>query len=109
MPIVDIIKCANIYGLLTITDKMICAGFTQGGKDSCKVGNMDNIFYYFLRLIISIHSVFNIVSEILSIYMYSLRRSDPGFHFTVIYALYITVYMIFKNLEKLSLNPENQT
>ncbi|KAG7334876.1 hypothetical protein KOW79_001472 [Hemibagrus wyckioides] len=36
MPVVNNSDCADIYAPLRITDKMICAGFTEGGKDSYK-------------------------------------------------------------------------
>ena len=36
LPVVDQTTCANAYaGISKITDLMLCAGFPQGGKDSC--------------------------------------------------------------------------
>lgn len=29
--------CIQAYGFVSITDRMICAGFINGGKDSCQV------------------------------------------------------------------------
>lgn len=39
VPIVSNKNCANIYGHEVITDNMVCAGLTEGGKDSCQVRN----------------------------------------------------------------------
>lgn len=37
VPIVSRTKCEEAYkGLSTITSRMICAGYTEGGKDSCQ-------------------------------------------------------------------------
>ncbi|XP_034165942.2 serine protease 27-like [Pangasianodon hypophthalmus] len=36
VPIVNNSACANSYGHNIITDNMICAGLTEGGKDSCQ-------------------------------------------------------------------------
>lgn len=37
IPIVDRAQCQKAYkNYNTITDRMICAGYTQGGKDSCQ-------------------------------------------------------------------------
>lgn len=41
VPIVDRRKCSDAYieeyGEKVITDKMLCAGYTEGGIDSCQV------------------------------------------------------------------------
>ena len=37
VPVVDRKRCQSAYGKLNqITDRMICAGYTEGGKDSCQ-------------------------------------------------------------------------
>ncbi|XP_036003890.1 prostasin, partial [Fundulus heteroclitus] len=36
VPVVGNRRCKCSYGVSTITDNMICAGFTEGGKDSCQ-------------------------------------------------------------------------
>ncbi|XP_046721875.1 serine protease 27-like isoform X2 [Silurus meridionalis] len=36
LPIVNNSDCAKAYKAVSITDNMLCAGFTQGGKDSCQ-------------------------------------------------------------------------
>ncbi|XP_076249085.1 trypsin-1-like [Calliopsis andreniformis] len=37
VPLVDRKKCQSAYGSLNpITERMICAGYTEGGKDSCQ-------------------------------------------------------------------------
>ncbi|KAM4717046.1 transmembrane protease serine 9-like [Anableps anableps] len=36
VPVVGNRQCKCSYGVSTITDNMICAGFTEGGKDSCQ-------------------------------------------------------------------------
>ena len=35
VPIVDRAECDKDYGTGSITDNMFCAGFPNGGKDSC--------------------------------------------------------------------------
>ena len=37
VPILSDKDCRTVYGQATITDSMICAGFTQGGTDACQV------------------------------------------------------------------------
>lgn len=37
LPIVSMDQCRSIYGKWSITDRMLCAGFTTGGKDACQV------------------------------------------------------------------------
>lgn len=37
VPIVNRSECADAYRYMnTITDRMICAGYTSGGKDACQ-------------------------------------------------------------------------
>lgn len=36
LPIVDRTMCRKRYRRDRVTDRMICAGYTQGGKDSCQ-------------------------------------------------------------------------
>lgn len=40
VPIVSNSACANVYNPGIVTGNMICAGFAQGGKDVCSVGNL---------------------------------------------------------------------
>lgn len=37
VPIVSLSDCRQSYGFSRITDRMICAGFPEGGKDRCDV------------------------------------------------------------------------
>lgn len=37
VPLVSQQDCIAIYGVENITDTMVCAGYTQGGKDACQV------------------------------------------------------------------------
>jgi trypsin len=36
VPVVSRATCRNNYSTSAITDRMFCAGLTQGGKDSCQ-------------------------------------------------------------------------
>jgi len=36
LPLVDRQVCESIYGSTEFTNKMLCAGYTQGGKDTCQ-------------------------------------------------------------------------
>jgi len=36
VPIVTLQKCKDAYGSSSITERMLCAGFTEGGKDACQ-------------------------------------------------------------------------
>ena len=36
IPVWSIKDCQNVYGKDKITDKQICAGLREGGKDSCQ-------------------------------------------------------------------------
>lgn len=36
VPILDHNSCENAYGKGKITSRMLCAGFTSGGKDACQ-------------------------------------------------------------------------
>lgn len=37
VPIVSLEDCRAAYGASSVTDKMICAGFPEGGRDACQV------------------------------------------------------------------------
>lgn len=37
LPIVSMAQCRSIYGQWAITDRMLCAGYSTGGKDACQV------------------------------------------------------------------------
>lgn len=37
VPIVNAEACKKAYGETTITERMICAGYTSGGQDACQV------------------------------------------------------------------------
>jgi Trypsin len=49
VPILSNAKCGAFYGHSQITDNMLCAGFKDGGKDSCQVTSQkcqqNNAFY----------------------------------------------------------------
>lgn len=49
VPIVSYEECDNAYGFNAITDRMICAGFPNGGKDACQV----KLLSYFVFIIYS--------------------------------------------------------
>lgn len=38
VPIVSLEECRAAYGQADVTDRMVCAGYTEGGKDACQVG-----------------------------------------------------------------------
>ena len=40
LPILDRSTCAKDYGRSLFTENMMCAGFQQGGVDTCQVGLM---------------------------------------------------------------------
>lgn len=42
VPLVSLAACRAAYGTAAVTDRMICAGFTEGGRDACQV------YFYFL-------------------------------------------------------------
>lgn len=44
IPIISNSDCAKSYGSDTITGNMMCAGLTEGGKDSCQARNQP--FFY---------------------------------------------------------------
>lgn len=37
VPLVSLEECRAAYGTSSITDRMVCAGFPEGGKDACQV------------------------------------------------------------------------
>lgn len=37
VPLVSLEDCRSAYGTNAITDRMVCAGFPEGGKDACQV------------------------------------------------------------------------
>lgn len=37
VPVVSLQECRSAYGASAITDRMMCAGIPQGGKDACQV------------------------------------------------------------------------
>ncbi len=44
VPVVSRSSCQSVYkSEFTITDNMICAGFKEGGKDSCQVWLFENV------------------------------------------------------------------
>lgn len=40
VPLVSLENCRAAYGQSAVTDRMLCAGFTEGGKDACQVGSI---------------------------------------------------------------------
>lgn len=36
VPVIGLTDCRNAYGYSTITDRMLCAGYTSGGQDACQ-------------------------------------------------------------------------
>lgn len=43
IPIVSVQACKKAYGQTAITDRMICAGVSAGGRDSCQVSVLINL------------------------------------------------------------------
>lgn len=37
VPLVSLAECRSAYGSSSITDRMVCAGYPEGGKDACQV------------------------------------------------------------------------
>lgn len=36
VPVLSLSTCQNVYGRHRVTDRMLCAGFPQGGRDACQ-------------------------------------------------------------------------
>lgn len=37
VPLISLEECRAVYGTFIVTDRMLCAGYTEGGKDACQV------------------------------------------------------------------------
>lgn len=45
VPLVSLAECRAAYGTSSVTDRMVCAGYPEGGKDACQV-NIYHISQY---------------------------------------------------------------
>lgn len=45
VPLVSLEECRSAYGVESITDRMLCAGLPEGGKDACQVNFLTNGYY----------------------------------------------------------------
>ncbi len=45
VPVVDNVQCNALLGSGSVTSNMMCAGLTQGGKDTCQVQQLNFIFF----------------------------------------------------------------